>query len=405
MLDGDLLTVTYDAAWRDDPEGYPLSPPLGFGVTVEPSEWSQRCRRYLENLLPEGRALDDLVARHAVVRTNVFALMRIVGRETAGAVALLPEGEAPRSGGTRREIPPEELSERIRARDETPFSVWDGRVRMSIAGRQDKVGVRRDDDRFFLVDGDLATTHILKPEPRQLPAVVVNEAFCQKLAAACGLDAAEVTIVRVPEPVLCVRRFDRARVDGDVRRIHVIDGLQALDLPVSKKYERWLGSTPDVAKAREGASIPRLQGLADRTATPARTRQLLLRRHIFDFLVGNSDAHGKNVSFFVSRAGLALAPTYDTVCVAAWPHLDTDLALAIGDQFAAAAVGPRDWQQLADDCALHRGLVFRELRGMASRMRGALAAVGDDLAETDVEREMLATVRAVVARRIEQIGG
>jgi len=40
-----------------------------------------------------------------------------------------------------RPITPEELSERIRKRQETPFSVWDGRVRLSIAGYQDKIAV------------------------------------------------------------------------------------------------------------------------------------------------------------------------------------------------------------------------------------------------------------------------
>lgn len=403
-LDGDAVSFTYDAAWRADPGAYPLSPPLGFGVRVDAS-WPARCRRYLENLLPEGRALDDLVARHAVSRSNVFALVRIVGRETAGAVALLPSGDAPPTSGTRREIPFAELSERIRAREQVPFSVWDGRVRMSIAGQQDKIGVRRAGDQLELVDGALATTHLLKPEPPRFPGLVANEAFCQHLAAASGIAAAETTILRVPEPVLCVRRFDRAVVGDDVRRLHVIDGLQALDLPVSHKYERWLGSGRDVAVVRDGASIPRLQGLAVHSPAPALLRRDLLRRHVFDLLVGNSDAHGKNVSFYVTSAGLSLAPAYDTVCVAAWPDLDADLALAIGDQFDGEAVGPADWRRLADDCVLPPRFVLGEVRGVATRVRRALGTLRDDLAVTQLEREMLATVRAVVERRIARILG
>ena len=35
----------------------------------------------------------------------------------------------------------EQLSERIQQRAELPFSVWDGKVRLSIAGYQDKVAV------------------------------------------------------------------------------------------------------------------------------------------------------------------------------------------------------------------------------------------------------------------------
>jgi serine/threonine-protein kinase HipA len=406
--DGEALTIRYSDSWRADPSGHPLSPPLGFHVDAGAVGWSQRCRRYLDNLLPEGRALEDLSVRNAVSKANLFALMRIVGRETAGAVALLPEGERPDSEGTRREVTTDELSERIRTRDELPFSVWDGRVRMSIAGQQDKVGVRLEGGRLFLVDGGLATTHILKPEPRRFPGLVVNEAFCLKLAAASGLDVAEATILRVPEPVLCVRRFDRRVEGGDVRRLHVIDGLQALDLAVGYKYERNLGSGKDVAHVRDGASIPRLHGVAERSVHAASDIKSMLDRHIFNFLVGNSDAHGKNFSFFVSGGGLSLAPAYDIVCVSAWSdrgHLDAELAFAIGDQFDADAVTLRDWAQLADDSVLPRAFVARACARMATKVRRALDVVGDDLADNESERDMLATIRGVIGRRLRQIGG
>src|SRR5438105_14917245 len=51
----------------------------------------------------------------------------------------------------------------------------DGRVRMSIAGCQDKLAVYLDpDNRMYLVEGELASTHILKPEPedKRLPLLV-----------------------------------------------------------------------------------------------------------------------------------------------------------------------------------------------------------------------------------------
>lgn len=62
---------------------------------------------------------------------------------------------------------------------------------------------------------------------------------------------------------------DPLRVSA-VQRLHIIDGCQALDLPATLKYVRNLG---------------------------------------------NSDAHGKNISFFVSSGGLDPAPLYDLVCV------------------------------------------------------------------------------------------
>ncbi len=58
-----------------------------------------------------------------------------------------------------------ELAQRIAERAQVPFAVWDGRVRMSIAGYQDKLAVYKENDRLYLADGELASTHILKPEP------------------------------------------------------------------------------------------------------------------------------------------------------------------------------------------------------------------------------------------------
>lgn len=402
LTQDDRLTFTYAPTWTGARGAFPLSPPLAFEAQqrVAPEEWSARCRRFFENLLPEGQALEDLLGAYAVSRSNLFALLRILGRESTGALVLLPEGVTPdHEPGTRRELPRSELSARIRTRDDVPFSVWDGRVRLSIAGMQDKLGVLRDGDALFLVDGALATTHILKPEPPTLPHLAVNEAFCLRLAAACGLEVAAATIERVPERVLCVERFDRVRTAAGVQRVHVIDGCQALDLPVSFKYERNLGAGRDVVHVRDGVSLARLFWLATLSPAPAILRRTLLRRAVFDYLIGNADAHGKNVSFFLTPAGLRLAPAYDLVCVRAYPRFDQALAMAIGDQFDADAVGQDDWTQLALDCDLPPRFVHREVAALARAVLAVVDTVGTDLAVTGEEREALGGVRGIVTVR------
>ena len=51
--------------------------------------------------------------------------------------------------------------------------------------------------------------------------MVANEHFCMQLARRLGQRAhgramvAEVDILRVPDPVLCIRRFDRDPVEGE----------------------------------------------------------------------------------------------------------------------------------------------------------------------------------------------
>ena len=93
--------------------------------------------------------------------------------------------------------------------------------------------------------------------------MVANEHFCMSLAARLRLPVAPVSIRRLPEPVLLIERFDRV-VDWDsaqthharaVRRLHIIDACQALDLPSTFKYERNLGAGQDVRNIREGVSF------------------------------------------------------------------------------------------------------------------------------------------------------
>ncbi len=86
------------------------------------------------------------------------------------------------------------------------------KVRLSIAGYQDKIAAYKKGDEWFLVGASaLASTHILKLEPvsDQLRNLTSNEFFCMRLAEKVKLPADPVKLIHVPEPVLVVTRFDR----------------------------------------------------------------------------------------------------------------------------------------------------------------------------------------------------
>ena len=356
----------YEPSWLATDNAYRLSPHFPLS---EAKAASGTVRRFLENLLPEGRALDIVSTTHQVSKNNIFGLVRELGGETSGALSFFAERAVPDPRQTtRREIPVEELRSRIEERAQVPFAVWDRRVRMSIAGYQDKLPVYLKDNRFYLVEGALASTHILKPEPldKRLPGLVANEHFCMRLATRLGLRTAEVSIVRLPHPVLVVQRFDREAGDAGVRRIHVIDACQALDLPVAYKYERNFGSGKDVRHIRDGVSFERLFSTAvSYTTQKALTRQALTRWAIFQYLIGNADAHGKNVSFFCSAGGLAMAPFYDMASVVQYEGLDHEFAMAYGDAFGLDDVSPFAWADFAKRSGLQRSYLAREMTRMA----------------------------------------
>jgi serine/threonine-protein kinase HipA len=418
--------LSYDAAmgrfafeyapdWIGRRGAFALGPTLP--LTPDPEQNADQhsavVRQFFQNLLPEGKALEDAAGVNNLSRTSVMGLLHVLGRETAGALMFtLPDEDPYRMARPSRLLPDEELSQRIRERPQMPFSVWDGKVRLSIAGYQDKLAVYENDGQWFLVeDPRLASTLIVKPEPIAtfLAGMTTNEFMCMRLAAALKLPVANVTIRHVPEPVLVIARFDRTvtpAADGSafVQRIHCIDGCQALGLPVDFKYERPYGDAADVREVRDGASLKRfLTLLDDKTITPAPgiSKLRFLRWAIFQVLVGNTDAHAKNLSFFCEGGGLTVAPAYDLICtlVYAGDKVQDTLAMAVGDNFDPLGISAYDWAQMAHENKLAPRLVASELRRMANACLEVLPGLVRELDNQGAERAMLLRVQDVVARQ------
>lgn len=414
----DRWGLNYAEPWVADAQSFPLSPALPL-MRPAADYASPSIKRFIEHLLPEGRALDVAVDYNGLAKTNVFGLIWALGAETAGALRFTGNGAAgqPEGEPTLREIPLQELDRRIAEREQVPLTVWDGKVRMSVAGLQDKLLVYLDrplleGGRLFLVDGQrLASTHILKPDTGnpQTPHLAVNEHFCMSLARRMKLPAAEVGLLRTPRPVLVVRRFDRevgtAGGQPQVHRRHIIDAAQACDLPVAYKYERNLGSAEAVRHIRDGVSFARLFGCADLTANKAAARLAMLRWALFQFLIGNSDAHGKNFSFFVRPGGL-LEPTpwYDLVSVLQYDGFDTELAMAYGDVFSHAEVSAFALADFAARCGVDRKLMRREgqrLAKLATAEAAAQAQAADY--EGEAERAFVQGIADFVAKQAERL--
>lgn len=387
----DSWSLEYDANWVALPNAFPLSPALPM-LSVTKAYASGTIKRFVENLLPEGRALDISALTYGVTKNNVFALIQQLGVETAGAFRFGVDRaavEVAKQDNSMREITAVEVNDRLRQREQIPFVVWDKKVRMSIAGYQDKLTVLIQQDKgeshMYLAAPPLASTHILKPEPmgRNMPHLVANEYYCMTLAKKMGFPVADVSILRVPRPVLLVKRFDREIAESPaglaVKRFHMVDACQASDLPVSFKYERNLGSNEQVRDIRDGMSFEKLFACVNHTINKASAKLTLLRWTLFQFLIGNCDAHGKNFSFFVSRDGLEPAPWYDLVSVVQYPEISHELAMAFGDVFDLKEVKGFAFADFAHRCQIPRTLLHRE----AVKVANSAAKYADALALND----------------------
>ena len=412
--DSPLCGLTYNSAWLRGRRGHPLSPFLSPAEIkrISAIEQNERIRKFLTNWLPEGRALDATASTLGISKASLFGLLIGLGQEMPGvfSIAAGPRPERLPSGQELRFLPHEELSRRISARQDVPFTVWDKKVRLSIAGYQDKLAVYEREHSWYLTNGHhVASTHILKPEPQSnlLAGMVSNEFFCMRLGARAGLPVASVSLHHVPDPILSIVRFDRkALPDGRVERIACIDGCQALNLAVNEKYERPYGDGAEVGHIRTGANLPAFFGLLGaRFMTHALAAQLsFLRWVIFQVLIGNTDAHAKNISFFCERRNLRQAPAYDLVCGLAFTHdtLEDSLAMAIGDTFNPREIRAYDWAQMAFEAKISAAQVGIELQDLARSILASVEPTRTQVILEGADPAMVDRVSEIVTTQCEQ---
>jgi serine/threonine-protein kinase HipA len=195
-----------------------------------------------------------------------------------------------------------------------------------------------------------------------------------RLAKNCGLNVANVSLQRYGNHMaLLIERFDRKLISNtEVNRRHIIDGCQALNLPPEHKYERNIGDGRDVAHIRDGVSLPLLFNFANDCENPALTKQQMLDWLLFNILIYNFDAHGKNISFYLGSKGMSLAPFYDLVNIKLFPDMEQDLAMALGDDFDGENVNAYQIADFADSCQLSRTYVAKRLKQLIEKMMIAL---------------------------------
>ena len=347
------LGFAYTTEWLEDHEAQSLSASLP--KRAEPFA-RRECRPFFGGLLPEESQRDAVAQVLGVSRGNDFALLDRIGGDVAGALQFLPSDQTPTRHASAQRPTPLGDAGLIRVLDTLPvrplLAGEDG-LRLSLAGAQSKVPV-------VLVDGEVAlpppgqpTTHILKPPISRFPATTENEAFVMRLAAAVGLDVAQVEprVVR-DRTFLLVQRYDRAvGDDGNVRRVHQEDFCQALGVPPERKYA-----------SEGGPTLKDCFGLLRHVAArPAVEVLKLLDAVIFNVIVGNADAHGKNFSILYDAGGPRLAPLYDLLATVAYPELSPKFSMKIGKRATLAELDEEAWRVFAADAGLGLPLTRRRV--------------------------------------------
>ncbi len=320
---------------------------------------------FFEGLLPEGAVRATIAQLLHLSEEDGFGLLAALGRECAGAVSVLAPGVSPVpvGGGRFDELRPEQLAQRIAELPRRPLGVdphSDG-TRLSLGGLQHKLALvrnpfygfgsgRRIPAAFSLPLDGAASNCLLKPEFSQYEDLVVNEHFCMRVAGSVGLEVAETDLIMVADTrCLYVVRFDREEKGfQQISRLHQEDFCQALGVLPAAKYEE-----------NGGPSIPRIVGLLRdlRGRRMARDINDFIHATMVNFLLGNSDAHGKNFALlYQPKTGVRLAPFYDIVSTAVYPDVTDRMAMSIGGVDDPRQVDVDAWARLSEECRFGGGV-------------------------------------------------
>ena len=376
----------YDASWIAKKNAVPLS----LRLPLQPDRYADDFSRpFFSNLLPEAE-LKQIIARHLQISAgNDFEMLNRIGGECAGAVSVLPTGFVPVVKPGYRRLNEEDLHRVIGELPRSPLMAGVEGMRLSLAGAQNKLPVYMEGEDIFLASGNAPSTHILKPPIRDLEDTVENEAFCMTLAQKTDLPVPPVSIRRGLDQCYIIQRYDRGRdQDGNVVRLHQEDFCQALGFLPDQKYE-----------SEGGPSLENcFRLLQEKSMSPAADRLTLLRWSIFNVLIGNADAHAKNLAMIFTSRGPRLAPFYDLLCTQVYPDLTVKQAMKIGGENRPGWIRPHHWQKLGDAVGIKSTLILKTLKDMTTVLLPAAQALLIDFNKAYGRCETLERVVATIEK-------
>jgi len=390
------LSFSYDQHWMQQEGAEPISLSLSFDGN--PFE-DKSVQAFFGGYLPEGREARAQIARHFGISANsTFRMLGAVGRDCAGALSLYPMDEQAVEDVAREpacELLDEvDLASALRELERRPLLAGPGRLRLSLAGAQSKTAVYvTAGGEIALTKDDYPSTHIIKPALRHAyEDLELIEYFCLELGRRLGLRAPDAHHGEAQGiPYLLIERYDRLRDEqGRIRRLHQEDFCQAMGVAPGAKYE-WQG----------GPTLAQCFALCDRLRRPAIERLRLLDVVIFNFLIGNADAHGKNFSVLYSAHGPELAPLYDVVSTLVYEadrklDLDARMAMRIAREYDSERIRPSHWKRMAEET----GFAWPAMR---ARIEALSRAIQSDACELEREFASRSMTTPILHRAVDLI--
>lgn len=374
----------YSESYISNPDNIPVSHSLQFQTLPFTPE---QTRNYFEGLLPEGYTRKTVANWLHADEKNYLQILAALGKECLGALKVIDV--------TDTEIIPcsyEKLSlEQVRALAQegaTKSAELVTKSHLSLTGASGKVGLyyHESERQWYLPIGSAPSTHIVKQSHVRLNAIVQNEQLAIQTAKKLGIQVPDSFIINTGnytdgDILFATARYDRVWSDESTLncgfpmplRLHQEDFGQALGIASSAKYEP------------SGANYMKdMFDLIRRySSEPIQDQLKLWDMIIFNFLIGNTDAHVKNFSLLHSfnPKTVRLAPAYDLISTTSYKSSTRDMSFHIGGKISIDEINRSIFAGAAKEVGIGLRMAIQRFDTIAQEFEQALRQSAEELSQ------------------------
>ena len=379
-----------------------LARPISLSLPLKEEPFSPNATKtFFDGLLPEGFTRRSIAMSLGVKEDDYLSLLLALGNECIGAIRIFDD-ESQQQEARYKKIRGTKIAELAREGIAENADLI-AESRLSLAGATGKIGLYYEEkkDAWYLPSGDAPSTHIIKQSHIRLRDIVTNEQLVLKTAKRLGIDVPDSFIVNIGggkdgDVLFASKRYDRTELSDRVvgghicpLRRHQEDMGQALGIPPSSKYEA------------KGESYLKKIGelLRQVSKNPAADISKLWDITVFNYLVGNTDNHIKNLSIIYSSNldAISLAPAYDLLSTVIYDGTTRNMAFNIGGVYSIDEIDRTAWERAALDVGLGKKYALERYDWLKGSMGKALSESTKELMDQGLTSAK-ATERKIRAR-------
>ncbi len=367
---------SYSEDYINNPNYRPIS--ISLPYQTDPFD-ETRTRNFFEGLLPEGFTRRCVAENLHADENDYLTILSALGKECIGALKIFDENYVSVEPDYINLTDDEVVAlAREGAKKSASFVA---KSHLSLTGASGKVGLyfNESDGQWYLPVGDAPSTHIVKQSHVRFERIVINEQLCLLTASKMGIEVPESFIInrgigRDDDLLFATRRYDRAINDncpilhGMIKpyRMHQEDFAQALGIASDHKYE----------KNNDNYLKKLFEIIKNYSSNPIEDQIKLWDICIFNYLIGNTDNHIKNLSLLYGEdmKSIRLAPAYDIISTIIYNSSTEDMSLSIGGNYNINKITRASFESEAGNVGLGVKMAMKRLDKLVNEFEMAIKA-------------------------------